>query len=88
MSHWWNRDRTGDKDHVASKGNPNADRALQKQGSLPEKLSLQTHTSDTVHSGEGSGGREVAQGKTLDESLAEEDRHEAAPKGSPAPLKW
>jgi hypothetical protein len=83
--HWWEIDRDGNKEKVASKGNLNADRALQEQGSIPEKLSLPAHPRDTVHGGKGSGGREVAQSKTLDESLAEEDRREAAPKTFP---KW
>jgi hypothetical protein len=85
MAHWWHKNRDGNKDHVASKGNLNADRALQEQGSVPEEHGVPAHSRDTVHGGKGSGGREVAQSKTLDESLAEEDRREAAPKTFP---KW
>ena len=57
--------------------------ALQVEGSGAEESGVSPHARDSVHSDDGSGGGEGAQGEALGKPIEEEDRREAAPEGEP-----
>ena len=80
MSHWWHTDRTGDREHVAKKGNPNAS---EKQSATPVNGDSGTSPGESL---------KEESGRPEDESqsasrLRGDEREEIAPVQAPSPAQ-